>query len=191
MYRDGISEGQYNDCLDKELGQIQEAIGQLGAVDPQTGELTIKVSYIVCTKRHNVRVVYETSPGQYSNPCSGLVVDASGGRDSIVSHVHNEFYLKSHATIQGTAKPTRYTLLYDEIGFKMSELELLTYWSTYLYCRCNRSVSLCTPVYYAHWAAARGRTLVSSVAQEHIGRTLDDLTDGWAHNENEAAMFFV
>ena len=33
---------------------------------------------------------------------------------------------------------------------QLSELELLTYWTTYLYCRCNKSVSYATPAYYAH-----------------------------------------
>lgn len=33
---------------------------------------------------------------------------------------------------------------------QISELELLTYWTTYLYCRCNKSVSYATPAYYAH-----------------------------------------
>lgn len=32
----------------------------------------------------------------------------------------------------------------------MAELELLTYWSCYLYARATKSVSYATPTYYAH-----------------------------------------
>ena len=59
---------------------------------------------------------------------------------------------------QGTAKPCKYALIFDEIGFKLSELELLTYWTTYLYARCNKSVSYATPAYYAHWASKRAKS---------------------------------
>jgi hypothetical protein len=45
-----------------------------------------------------------------------------------------------------------------QIGLKMSELQLLTYWTTYLYCRANKSVSYAAPAYYAHWASKRGET---------------------------------
>lgn len=64
------------------------------------------------------------------NPCPGLCVDAFGKGNSISSGVINEFYINSHVAIQGTAKPCKYALIYDEIGFKISELELLTYWYT-------------------------------------------------------------
>jgi eukaryotic translation initiation factor 2C len=77
-------------------------------------------------------------------------VDAVGGADSIVSARLNEFYLNSHHSLQGTAKACKYSLIYDEIGLRISEVELLTYWSTYLYARCTKSVSYATPAYYAH-----------------------------------------
>ena len=32
----------------------------------------------------------------------------------------------------------------------MAELELLTYWTCYLYARATKSVSYATPTYYAH-----------------------------------------
>ena len=91
--------------------------------------------------------------------CPGVVVDSRGGHRSIVSGNFNEFYLNSHAAILGTAKPCRYVLIHDEIGFKLSEIELLTYWTTYLYCRASKSVSYATPAYYAHWASKRAKTL--------------------------------
>ena len=52
VYRDGISEGQFTECLDKELTEIKNAIDLVGGVDVNTGD-SIKVTFIVCTKRHN------------------------------------------------------------------------------------------------------------------------------------------
>ena len=49
-----------------------------------------------------------------------------------------------------------------QIGFTLSEIEMLTYWTTYLYTRCNRSVSIATPAYYADLAAERARTLLKA-----------------------------
>jgi len=48
-----------------------------------------------------------------------------------------DVYLTSSVDIQGSTKPARYVLIYDEIGLKLSELELLTYWTTQLYQRCT------------------------------------------------------
>lgn len=123
------------------------------------------------------------------NPCPGLVVDARGGDRSIVSGSYNEFYLNTHVAIQGTAKPCKYTLIYDEIGFKLSELELLTNWTTYLYSRCNRSVSYATPAYYAHWASQHAKEMVAAGA---IGEELENISKTWARGDSsKPTMFFI
>jgi hypothetical protein len=57
----------------------------------------------------------------------------------------------------------------DQIGIKIvGELKLLTYSTIYLYSRCNRSVSITTPAYYAHWAANIAKNLVKL-----LGRTFE------------------
>ena len=61
-----------------------------------------------------------------------------------------------------------------QIGFTLSEIEMITYWSTYLYARCNRSVSIATPAYYAHWAAKRARTLVKANADDEDLNNVND-----------------
>ena len=53
-------------------------------------------------------------------------MDATGSTKSITCANMNDFYLNSHAAIQGTSKPCKYSLICDEVGFKLSELELLT-----------------------------------------------------------------
>ena len=77
--------------------------------------------------------------------------------DSIASTTINDFYLTSHCAVLGTSKPCRYTLIYDDVSIKMTELEHLTHWTTHLYGRANRGLSYATPAYYAHWAARRGK----------------------------------
>ena len=176
VYRDGVGDGQFNEVLDRELPCIQNALAAMVSASrcslnfipklllrPQ-GQLTTKIVIIVCQKRHKTRLVYEESPDHFINICPGVCVDSSGGQQSIASANFIEFYLNSHTAIQGTAKSCKYSLLYDEIGLTTSELELSTYWLCYLYSRCNRSVSLATPAYYAHWASKRARNLLAGGA---------------------------
>jgi eukaryotic translation initiation factor 2C len=181
VYRDGVGDGQFEEVLAKELPCIREALAL-------HGDLICKIAFVVCQKRHHTRLVYEDAPGNYVNVCPGLCVDGSGREKSITSAVYNEFYLNSHTAIQGTAKSCKYSLLHDDIGMKIAELELLTYWSCYLYTRCNRSVSLATPCYYAHWASRRAKYLFTAGADE---RDLRDISQKWSEEGRDSTMFFV
>ncbi|RYH17970.1 hypothetical protein EON65_27870 [archaeon] len=178
VYRDGVSDGQFSHVITQEGSLIRGALDLCGVV-------SAKISIVVCQKRHNTRVAFEHH-GKLLNPCPGVVIDARGDSESIVSGDHNEFYLNSQVSIQGTAKPCKYSLIYDEIGFKLSELELLTYWTTYCYARCNRSVSYATPAYYAHWASQRGKELLLGGGTND---NLREITDNFL--QGIGSMFFV
>jgi eukaryotic translation initiation factor 2C len=182
VYRDGVGEGMFADVVAKEVVAMKKAVTLLGYMDD-----SVKFSVIVCQKRHHSRFVMEdtSSGGGYLNPCPGLVTDGRVA-ESITSPAFLEFYLNSHVAIQGTCKPCRYTVLYDEIGLKLSEIELMTYWTTYLYSRCNRSVSLATPAYYAHWATMRSKHLSAAGATREDIRQISDL---WM--DKNASMFFI
>lgn len=193
IYRDGVSESQIESILRSELFAYQQAFFELGF-----DESMIQISIILCQKRHNTRLVYEHQ-GEYLNPCVGLCVDGSKFEDktsndpndpygSISNPRFLEFYIASHAAVLGTSKPCRYMLIYDEIGFKVSELELLTFWTTHLYCRCTRSVSYATPAYYAHWAAKRGKTWLSAGVAES---ELLDISEKWLQEGENASMYFA
>jgi len=69
---------------------------------------------------------------------------------------------------------------------QLSEIELLTYWSTYLYARCNKSVSYAMPCYYAHWAARRGRSLLNAGASPG---DLTTLSQKWLAEHSN--MYFI
>jgi eukaryotic translation initiation factor 2C len=51
----------------------------------------------------------------------GTVIDTD-----IVSPSGFDFFLSSHAAIQGTSRPILYHVLYDDIGFTSDELQQLT-----------------------------------------------------------------
>jgi eukaryotic translation initiation factor 2C len=51
----------------------------------------------------------------------GTVIDTD-----IISPNGFDFYLNSHAAIQGTSRPMLYQVLYDEIGFTSDDIQQLT-----------------------------------------------------------------
>ena len=186
VYRDGVGEGQFSQVTTTELSAIRGAVELMGYTTDN-----VKILIVVCQKGHHTRFVYEDQidgSKSFINPCPGLCIDASGGTDSIVSGKLNQFYLNSHAAIQGTAKPCKYTLVHDEIGIKISELEILTYWLTYMYCRANKSVSYASPAYYAHWASKRGKYLTAAGA---TATDLRDISNVWGDSSKRPTMFFV
>lgn len=154
MYRDGVGEGQFLDVTQYEYGKIREACGALGEdYNPQ-------ITYIIITKQHNTRLfpASHLHDGR-GNVRPGTVVDR------VITHPSAyDFYLNSHTSIQGTSKPTLYTVLVDENGVGADAVQLFTYWLCYLYGRCTRSVGICPPCYYADLAAARGRKLLQEIS---------------------------
>ncbi|XP_050914277.1 protein argonaute 5 [Lathyrus oleraceus] len=94
----------------------------------------------------------------------GTVVDTS------ICHPREfDFYLNSHAGIQGTSRPTHYHVLYDENKFTADQLQSLTNNLCYTYARCTRSVSIVPPAYYAHLLAFRARYYISEVENSDSG----------------------
>ncbi|GAX84399.1 hypothetical protein CEUSTIGMA_g11821.t1 [Chlamydomonas eustigma] len=162
MFRDGVSDGQYNAVMARELGAIQAACREVPG-----GTYKPRITFVCVQKRHQTRLYPSTDmassdrslardPSRASgNVVPGLVVDRE-----ICHPKEFDFYLNSHAGIQGTNKPAKYSVLYDECGFTADSMQLLAYWLCYTFCRCTRSVSYLPPAYYAHHAAFRGRCLL-------------------------------
>jgi len=152
FYRDGVSEGQFREVMDHEYAAIRKACASL---DPSYKPA---ITFVVVQKRHNTRLLpTREGPNEKGNIMPGTVVDRM-----ICNPFEFDFYLNSHAGIQGTNKAAHYHVLVDEMGFGADGLHLLTYWLTFTYARCTRSVSYVPPAYYAHLAAFRGRTLAST-----------------------------
>ncbi|GMH35414.1 hypothetical protein BSKO_03282 [Bryopsis sp. KO-2023] len=151
FYRDGVSEGELQKVLEHEYQELRAACESLEA------GYTPPITFVVVQKRHHTRLfpTTERDGDRNGNVLPGTVVD-----QGIVGPRDFEFFLNSHAGIKGTNKSGHYRVLVDENGFGSDGLQLMTYWTSFLYCRCTRSVSYAPPAYYAHLAALQGKILV-------------------------------
>lgn len=85
--------------------------------------------------------------------------------DSHITHPNEyDFFLCSHAGLQGTSRPTHYLVLHDENRFNSDTLHELTYRLCYGYARCTRSVSVVPPAYYADLVAFRAKYYLKNAA---------------------------
>lgn len=189
MYRDGVSEGQFAVVLEKEFPAIKQACTEVGGA-----QYNPPLTYVSVQKRHSTRFfpMQDGDADPKGNLLPGTVVD----RD--VCHPWAfDFFLVAHAALNGTTRPTHYSVLVDEIGFGADELQALTYRLCYLYCRCTRSVSLVPPAYYADLAAARGRMMcrmsdtMSETSSLQSGETGFAGTFGGIHGNITNRMYFV
>ena len=169
VYRDGVSESQYQKVLDEELARMRDCSK---AWYDDVGEARPRFTLIIVGKRHHTRFYPpEGHPRSDSNgnPERGLVVDRG------ITEARNwDFFLQSHDAIQGTARPAHYYVLWDEIftnpdlqsvhdGTELGaadRLERLSHSLCYMFSRAAKAVSIPAPVYYADIACTRaGRYL--------------------------------
>ncbi|CAH0387529.1 unnamed protein product [Bemisia tabaci] len=146
VYRDGV--------LAAELTAIREACKEMPGEDYNPG-----ITFLVVQKRHHVRFFprQDIADQKTGNVPPGTIVDTE------ITHPRElDFYLVSHASLQGTARPTKYHRLWDDNDILEDELEKLTYYLCYLFTRCTRSVSYPAPTYYAHLAAFRARAYLEN-----------------------------
>lgn len=118
VYRDGLSEGQFKEALEVEVKAIKMACATLEATYQP------KITFVVCQKRHHTRFFAATPAGadRSGNLMAGFTVDTD------VTHpTEYDFYVLSHAGLQGTSRPTHYRVLLDENKIGPDELQSLTY----------------------------------------------------------------
>ncbi|XP_077273947.1 argonaute 2 [Temnothorax americanus] len=157
-YRDGVSEGQLPQVMYYEIGAIKKAVT---AFNKFTRGGNIEINCLVVQKRHHVRLFPQSTNTRDTEDTRNYNVKAGTIVDTTITHPeHIDFYLVSHASIQGTARPTKYRCIFNESKFTEDQIEELTYYLCHIYARCARSVSYPAPTYYAHLAAYRGRALI-------------------------------
>ncbi|KAL5450265.1 hypothetical protein PMIN07_001265 [Paraphaeosphaeria minitans] len=159
-YRDGVSDDQFSQVKNQELPEIRKAfwaaVKELKAnkvirddEDPKLPKLTA----IICIKRHSVRFYpLEKDQDNTGNCKPGTLVDSV-----ITSPYSMDFYLQSHAAIQGTAKPAHYFVIENEMGMSEANIRQLTHELCYTYVRATSGVSYASPAYYADRLCERGR----------------------------------
>ncbi|KAG6916362.1 hypothetical protein DXG01_007198 [Tephrocybe rancida] len=153
VFRDGVSEGQFDTVLKDELPQILDAFKKF-ETQGRKSKYRPQLSIIICGKRHHAR--FFPTDSQYAdrngNTRPGTVVDKG-----VTAVFDFDFYLQAHAGLQGTVKATHYTIVYDENMFTADEIQKGTHDTSYLYARATKAVSLIPPAYYADLACERGR----------------------------------
>ncbi|RGP68489.1 hypothetical protein FLONG3_8128, partial [Fusarium longipes] len=155
IFRDGVSEGQFAQVLQKELPRIRIACN---AKYPKNKGP--RISLIVSVKRHQTRFypTSEESKTSNNNIENGTIVDRG-----VTQARYWDFYLTAHSSIKGTARPAHYTVLLDEVfrakygGEAANELERYTHELCYLFGRATKAVSICPPAYYADIVCTRAR----------------------------------
>lgn len=171
VYRDGVSEGQYQVLKDSEIPSLRAACDK--AYPPNLKKLGFpKISVIVVGKRHHTRfyATKEDEADRSGNTLNGTVVDRG-----VTSMWNWDFFLQAHTCLQGTARPAHYYVILDEIFGKgrlakphpfpnaADSLEDLTHNMCYLFARATKAVSICPPAYYADLACERARCYLSGV----------------------------
>ncbi|KAI1859622.1 uncharacterized protein JN550_011930 [Neoarthrinium moseri] len=172
-YRDGVSEGQYELVISHELALLREACKEIYPPEATKKDFP-RISIIIGGKRHHSRF-YPTQAKHTdkNNPLPGTVVDRG-----VLPAERWSFFALPHSALQGTARPTHYTVIHDEVfrtAFRENEklrqvyknaadlVEDLTHSLSYTYGRATLPVSLCTPIYYAHLACERARCYLSNL----------------------------
>lgn len=184
IYRDGVSESQYEQVLELELPLIRRACEVVHGTGRQH-YTRMRISILIVSKRHHTRFFCAGKDNRSYNPLNGTIVD----RD-VTQYGKWEFYLQSHSPNQGVARPVRYMVIFDEIFQNVNmrhrfrsaadHLESITHNMCYLFGRCNKAVSVCPPVFYADLACTRGRAYVSHLSE---GSNPTESTNFEAENE--------
>ncbi|XP_027072355.1 protein argonaute PNH1 [Coffea arabica] len=164
FYRDGVSDGQFYQVLLYELDAIRKACASL---EPNYQP---PVTFIVVQKRHHTRLFANNHNDKSNIDRSGNVLPGTVVDTKICHPTEFDFYLCSHAGIQGTSRPAHYHVLWDENNFTADEIQSLTNNLCYTYARCTRSVSVVPPAYYAHLAAYRARFYMDPEVHESASR---------------------
>jgi eukaryotic translation initiation factor 2C len=170
VYRDGVSDGQFSTVLSEEVNDIKEECTKLGREAQIEGGYAPPLTYIILQKRHHTRFfpLADAEKDISGNCLAGTVID------SMVTNPENyDFFMIAHNGIQGTSRPVRYTVLFDENDMSPDDLHRMTYNMCFTYARCTRTVSVVPVVYYANLLAARGRAYLSArkMAEKEAQRT--------------------
>ncbi|TEB35972.1 stem cell self-renewal protein Piwi [Coprinellus micaceus] len=153
VFRDGVSEGEYERVRKVEVKAIHDAMmdlleeGALVNTQPRPN-----LTFIVVGKRHHALIFPKTDgvKDNRGNCKAGTVVS-----EGITQPDVENFYLMSHAALIGTSRSSHYIVLLDEVFGSTKLIEELSYALCHIYARATRSVSIPAPVYYADLVCRR------------------------------------
>lgn len=203
VYRDGVSEGQYQTVYDKEIPLLRDAFAEEYPADLTKKNLP-RLTVVIVGKRHHTRFYPSQAKDmdRGGNCKPGTIIDRGVTEEGVW-----DFYLQSHAVIQGTGRPAHYVVVLDEIfrhrakttkTSAASELERITQALCYSYSRATKAVSICTPAYHADILCERARRYMADLFE---GSTDDASSVGGAsgaavatvkvHDKLKNTMFYI
>ncbi|KAJ2916815.1 hypothetical protein MD484_g3559, partial [Candolleomyces efflorescens] len=160
FYRDGVSEGEYDDIIKHEIGAIERAIDTVWSTHDKLkagGYKKPNLSFIVVGKRHHT-LLFPGSPhlsDQKGNCKAGVVVDQDINQPLIT-----DFYLQSHAGLIGTSRSSHYIVLKNDVFCNDTQaLQEVSYALCHVYAKATRSVSMPAPV-YCEWSLPQYASLI-------------------------------
>ncbi|KAH0790951.1 piwi-like protein 1 isoform X1 [Histomonas meleagridis] len=122
VYREGVSYGQMPKLKENEVKSITETLEKV------TGDSNISLVYMIAQKHGSVRIM-KVNGNSVVNADAGTVVTDQIGAKGVA-----EFYLVSHHANQGSATPTRYTIIHHSpVTWEDDQLILLTHYQTLQY----------------------------------------------------------
>ncbi|CAI2314807.1 unnamed protein product [Caenorhabditis sp. 36 PRJEB53466] len=157
VYRSGITDETVEEILQTELRGVREACSAIEQ-NYQPG-----ITFIGLDVTHHTRLFAADDidkVGSSQNVPAGTIVETGITVNNLF-----EFYLVSHAGIQGTSRPTKYVVMWDDNQMPPEDVHDMTYQLCHTQSRCTRSVSIPSPVYYAKLVAQRAKILM---AQENF-----------------------
>ena len=153
IFRDGISEGQFEKVLKTEMPMVQAGLNKLG--------LKVAITLIVVQKHHNTRFALTKANTGGRKPTfnvpSGTVVD-----NAIVEPLYKMFYLNSHFSPLGTSKPAKYVILRDDLKLSADDLQRMCFMLCYNSIRTRGVLAIPTPIRYADLCAYRSKLHVEA-----------------------------
>ena len=167
-WRDGISDGQIPAFMSTEVPALKAALQKCGPC---------KLTVVNCVKRHHTRIFprdRNEAADRLGNvrPCT-VVESGMKGKD---------IFTVTQSALQGTCRPTRYSVLLDEQNLSADDFQRLVMNGCFNYARATRSVSLVSAVYYADQVAER--------AKNHIGTVNGQLTKKDLHRDLAYTMWW-
>jgi len=163
IFRDGVSEGELQHCVRNEINDFLRAWSLV--FDPSQFPPP-KLTMIVVQKRHHIRFepigpYHDRSQNVYVGTCIDTNITSSTGLD---------FYLQSHQGLQGTSRPAHYRVVYNTNDITLNELQQLCYELCFTYSAATRSISVVSPIFYAHTIAGRVRSCYAREGMEALER---------------------
>jgi eukaryotic translation initiation factor 2C len=163
IFRDGVSEGELQQCVTTEINDFLRAWGLV--FDPAEFPAP-KLTMIVVQKRHHIR--FEPM-GQFQDRSQNVYVGTC--IDTHITHPTGlDFYLLSHQGLQGTSRPAHYRAVYNTNEITLDELQQLCYELCFTYSAATRSISVVSPIFYAHTIAGRVRACFAREGMDALER---------------------